>query len=83
MLSASSTLTATILGALSGLPKHVASMDLQHTRHTRTDAQCSVLAVLSEAGSVERRCSRGVQLKVDVLAAAEHAAEAWEAAVSV
>ena len=36
----------------------------------------------SEAVGVERRCSRAVQLKMDVLGAAEHAAEAWEAAMS-
>ena len=32
--------------------------------------------------SVERRCSRGVQLMMRVVDAADHAAEAWEAAVS-
>ena len=41
-----------------------------------------MLVRASEVVSVERRCSRGVQLTVDVLGAAGHAAEAWEAAVS-
>ena len=38
---------------------------------------------LSEAVSVERRCSRAVQLMMDVLTAAECTAEAWEAELSV
>ena len=45
------------------------------------DARCCLVRA-SEAVSIERRCSRAVQLMMDVLAAAEHAAEAWEAAVS-
>ena len=32
---------------------------------------------------VERRCSRAVQLVIDVLGVADHAAETWEAAMSV
>ena len=43
---------------------------------------CDACERVSGAESVERRCSHGVQLRVDVLAAAEHAAEAWEAAAS-
>ena len=39
-------------------------------------------APLSVAVLVERRCSRGVQLRIHVRTAAEVAAEAWEAAVS-
>ena len=39
-------------------------------------------ARLSEAVSVSKLCSRAVQLRMDVVGAAEHAAEAWKAAVS-
>ena len=45
-------------------------------------AACDACERLSEAASVVRVCSRGVQLRMDVLTAAEHAAEAWEAAVT-
>ena len=41
-----------------------------------------LLERLLEAASVERGCRHAVQLVNDVLGAAEHAAEAWEAAVS-
>ena len=44
---------------------------------------CDAFERLSEAESVERRCSHGVQLTMSVVGAAEHVAEAWEAAVSV
>ena len=37
----------------------------------------------SEAESVQRRCSHGVQLRMNVLTAAECTAEAWEAELSV
>ena len=36
----------------------------------------------SEAVSIEKRCSRAVQVRMHVLTAAEHTAEVWEAAVS-
>ena len=36
-----------------------------------------------DAVAVERRCSHGVQLQMDVTSAAARAAEAWQAAVSV
>ena len=42
-----------------------------------------MLTGASEGVSVERRCTRAVQLVKDVLGAAERTAEAWEAAVSV
>ena len=42
----------------------------------------AMLVSTSDAVDVERRCSHGVQLRMDVLGAAEHTAEAWEAAVS-
>ena len=38
---------------------------------------------LSVAESVQRRCSHGVQLRMNVLTAAECTAEAWEAELSV
>ena len=38
-----------------------------------------MLAAASEAGSVEGQCSRGVQLMVHMLGAAECAAQVWEA----
>ena len=47
------------------------------------EALCVTLAGASEAGSVERRCSCGVQLGMHVLGAAEHAAQAWEVAVAL
>ena len=43
---------------------------------------CDACKRLSEVVSVERRCSRVVQLRTHVLTAAEHAAEAWEAVVT-
>jgi len=50
-------------------------------RRLAVEALCVTLAGASEAGSVERRCSCGVQLGMHVLGAAEHAAQAWEVAV--
>ena len=43
----------------------------------------AVLVHASEAVGAERRCSRAVQLAMDVLGVADHAAEASEAAMSV
>ena len=44
---------------------------------------CDAFMRLSVAESVQRRCSHGVQLRMNVLTAAECTAEAWEAELSV